>query len=120
MKKYALLIVALMFIPTLANSATLRTQWDFPNDETIDGFRIYRILGENSAEVASDNIDPNVRTNDFEYDETQGCGTFYMVAFLGNVESPASNTALWCPDTVIPPMQVRPGQSVNFTIEVVE
>ena len=119
MKQILFFFLLLLIFPSFVLAATLKTEWDEYTEEA-DGFRIYRVTGEQSAVVVWETDDISLTGAQFEYDESLGCGTFYIVAYRGAAESLPSDTALWCPENQIPPMQVRPGQVIKFTIEVIE
>lgn len=119
MKQIRIILVLLLIFPAIVQAATPKAKWNEYTEEA-DGFRIYRITGEQSAVVVWETDDISSTGAQFEYDESLGCGTFYVIAYRGAAESLPSDTALWCPENQIPPMQVRPGQVIRFTVEVVE
>lgn len=114
-----LVLLALFLVPfAFAKTATVEFSFNEAQEHTIDGYRIYERIPSGMVEMLVIN-DPTLREGTFDVgDEIIECRTFFMTAMRDNIDGNPGNTAALCPDLVLPPMIVKPGTTVNFTINV--
>lgn len=124
MKTFLITFFVLLFVSSVACAKTANFSWGYDPaaESTIDGYKIYQLIenGTDKQEVWTTD-DPSLRTGGFELtgDFTE-CRTYFIVAYKANVPSDPSNTAAACPDIVLPPVIVKPGTTINFTVNVID
>lgn len=125
--KMFLLFVLLFFTTIFASTsmvhgANVKLEYGYnqSEEEFIDGYKIYELTSPTSKVEVINITDPTARKWEGEIPgEFDKCRTFFMTAYRDGVDSPYSNTSALCPEENLPEMVLRPGQSVNFTIRVI-
>lgn len=105
-----------LFLVVTARGETVQFQWDYPTDESIDGFRLYQRLEGSEYGAPVLETDPSMRDVTLEVtgeENTFSKYQFMLRAFRGNNESVDSNEVEFSVDKrIVPP-------ATNFTIIVV-
>ena len=120
MKSIICALVLVLCVVPFAFGKTAQVDFGFDQnaEQTIDGYRIYERVTDGKLEMTTV-LDPTVRSIDFELvGEITDCRTYFMTSIKNGIDSNPSNTAALCADMVLPDMIVKPGTTVNFTINV--
>lgn len=110
----AVLFVFFIAFPVLAEQ--LSFSWT-PNTDITEGYNIYETLGTEEVQVGQA-VGRETNTITIDITDTGECRTFFSRAYAGVLESEASDTATWCPDTEIPAPVVRPDKATSFMITI--
>ena len=114
-----LIVVLLMSFPGFVSAATLQAAFQYPEEINVTEFRMFERTEEGAIQVASVAGTERAMTWEQEFDDTV-CHTYFMTSVVGELSSQPSNPYGWCPETVLPSVIVRPGNKIQFTIEVIE
>lgn len=108
----ALSVLATLLFSTSCFAAT--AQWEEYSDPAAESLAIWRAMPDGTRTLMLGGIP--VAATSVEVEIPAECGTYFMTAVGNGMESEPSNTASWCPDPSVPPIEQPPVKVIRFNI----